>query len=213
MRLAGSASNQPEGRRILRNHRARGDGRIRPQFVAADDRRVCADCGAAPHERLAILGFAHDLRTRIVDVGAHAGRAAEHAVLKNHAFIDRDIVLDLHVIADRHPWSNDNILPNVAFLADDDVSQDVAEMPDPGFGSDRDAVIDESGVMHARALQHRQHPKSLGAVGPRRSPSGDAEMHFRWRCDDNAGEPASASACSTVSKRIPTYATTASRVA
>ena len=68
--------------------------------MAADDGRVGADGRAAADEGRAERVLALDLGTRIVDVGEHAGRPAEHTLLERDALVERDVVLDLAGVAD-----------------------------------------------------------------------------------------------------------------
>src|SRR5437773_1858244 len=60
----------------------------------ANDSGVRANRRAAPHERALIEMMTHDLRARIRYVCEYAGRATEHIVFKNHAGIERDVILN-----------------------------------------------------------------------------------------------------------------------
>src|ERR1043165_9166882 len=76
------------------------------------------------------------------DVGEDAGRPAEDVVLQRHTLIDRDVVLDLHVVAYLGPGHDDDILSEIAPLADPCSRHHVTEVPDLASLSDLRAVID-----------------------------------------------------------------------
>ena len=74
--------------------------------------RVGADRRAAPDEGRAELVLALDLGARIVDVGEHAGRPAEHTLLERDALVEADVVLDLAAVADNDVGADHDVLPD-----------------------------------------------------------------------------------------------------
>src|SRR5262245_16472025 len=72
---------------------------------------------------------------------------AEHVVLQLDAFVDRDIVLDLDVVADPCSGHHDDILAEVAPLADDRARHHGGKVPDLGSAADRGPVVDVTGLV------------------------------------------------------------------
>ena len=131
-------------------------------MVAPRLTRVCAK-----------LALALDFGARIVDVGEDAGRSTEHAILKCHALVDRDIVLNLAMSADRHIRADDDVLADHAVRTDLDRAKNVAEMPDRRVVADFDAIIDVDRLMNASVWEtDRRRLWDLGwaVIGPCASP-------------------------------------------
>ena len=93
---------------VLRDHGPGRDEAIAAERDAADDRGVGADRRTAADQRPLVQGMPVDLGTRVGDVGQNAGGPEEDVVLDRRARVDRDVVLDLDVVADdaprRRPW-------------------------------------------------------------------------------------------------------------
>jgi hypothetical protein len=62
-------------------------------------------------------------------VGKHRRGSAKDIVLENDSRVDRDIILNLDIIADDTTGRNDYILAQIAVLADLAVLHDVTEVP------------------------------------------------------------------------------------
>ena len=111
-----------------------------PMRMAADDGGVGADGGAALDEGRAELVLALDLGTRVVHVGEHAGRPAEHALLERDALVEADVVLDLAGVADGDVGADHDVLPDGHVPPDLDAAEDVAEVPDRRAFADLDRL-------------------------------------------------------------------------
>ena len=94
--------------------------------------------------------LAGDVAPGIQHVGEDATRAAEDVILKLDALVDRDVVLDLDVIADPGPRHHHHILAEAAPLANDRTGHHVAEVPDLGAAADDRAVVDEARGMNEK---------------------------------------------------------------
>src|SRR5213596_2116308 len=135
------AHHQRVRRDVGRHDRAGADERVLAERDAAQDRGVGTD-GAAPlHARGAVLVLARHVAPRVQHVGEHARRPAEHIVLQGHAFVDRDVVLDLDVVADLRAGHHHHVLAQVAALADDGARHDVAEVPDLRAAADLGSIV------------------------------------------------------------------------
>jgi hypothetical protein len=119
---------------IIRNvpgHDGPGANQAIPaQNYPAEDRRICADAGAALNQRLPILGLSLYECPWIYYVGEYHGRAKEHVILDSNTRIHRNVVLNLDPIAHDAPGGDDYILANIAPLANLAALHDMAEMPD-----------------------------------------------------------------------------------
>ena len=103
---------------ILCDHRPGTDEGILADRVSADDRAVGPQGGTFLHVGRSYLVHFRDLRPRVVDVRENHRRTAENAVLDGDAFINADIVLDLAFAADGHIGTDNDVLADVAVLAD-----------------------------------------------------------------------------------------------
>ena len=139
---------------------------------------------------------APDLATGIDHVRKHHRRTTEDKVLKCHAFVHGDIILDLDPLTDDYVWADHHVLTDPAILPDPRIPQNVGEMPDGCSFTDLNALVDAcrlmrkvgsrtvwSGLVYRRinaleALLARakngQHPERLIAIGPRRGAPLDA---------------------------------------
>lgn len=126
MRRAGDSGHRGEGGDFAGNTGASGDEAVFSKCSATDDGRVGANGGAVADQCLANLILADNPGARVVHIGEHAGRAAESVVPQRHAFVDQDVVLDFRVVGDG------DLRADAGFLADPDIAQYVAEMPDAG---------------------------------------------------------------------------------
>src|SRR6184192_1270956 len=73
-------------------------------------------------------------------VNTHDG--PEHVVFEHHALVDRDVVLDIHVVPDARPGHHHDVLAQVAALADHGAGHDVTEVPDLRAFADPGAFVD-----------------------------------------------------------------------
>ena len=102
---------------ILRDHRPGADEGVAPDGVAADDGAVGPQGGAFLDESGADLVHFGDLRPGVVDICEDHRGAAEDAVFQGDAFIHAHVVLDLALVADGYVGADDDILADVAVLA------------------------------------------------------------------------------------------------
>ena len=72
---------------------------------------------------------------------------AEYIVLQHDPFVDRNVVLHLHVIPHSGTWHDDDILTQVAAFADDGPRQDVTEVPDLGAFANNGTIVDIGGFV------------------------------------------------------------------
>ena len=86
--------------------------------------------GAAAHEGSLVLVLPRHVASGVDDVREHHGRSAEHVVLELDAFVDRDVVLYFHVVAQSRAAHDDDVLAEVAAFTDHRARHHVAEMPD-----------------------------------------------------------------------------------
>ena len=92
---------------------------------AADNGGIGPDGRPFFHQRLLIFVFPGNLTARVVDIGKNHTGTAEHVILQGHAFIDRDIILDLAAMADLGVRTDNDILADIAGCADAAAGQDM----------------------------------------------------------------------------------------
>lgn len=100
--------------------------------MTAHDGRVGADRGTALNARRAKLAFAINGGARIDHVGEDDRRSAKHVVLKGHALVNADVVLDFATVAADDARSYHDILSEHAIRVDASSRENVAEVPDTG---------------------------------------------------------------------------------
>lgn len=126
----GVAINQSIVGYVARHNRAGSHKRV-PPYCGATDYGTVRPKGSAPlYQRPPVLIPAHHVAAWIHDVGEYHGRPAEYIVLQDAASINRDIILDLDVVADGYVRRNYHVLTNIAAVADPAILHDVREMPD-----------------------------------------------------------------------------------
>jgi len=133
---------------VFRNNGSCSNKGMSANRDTADDRRVCSDRTAAPEERPFIEAVTIDLRTGVGDVGQDTGGAEENIVFDHGPGIDRNIVLDLHSLAEDDIIGNVDVLSENTFLADFRSGLHVTVVPDFGAGTDCAAGIHESRLMN-----------------------------------------------------------------
>src|SRR5712664_2668701 len=141
------ADHQAVGGHVGRDHGARADERVLAECDAANDGRVGPDGAAALHERAPVFVLARDVAARVHHVGEHAGGPAEDVVFQLDALVNRDVVLDLDVVADFRPGHHDDVLAEVAALAVHGAGHDVRKVPDLGAAADYRSVVDIAGLV------------------------------------------------------------------
>lgn len=96
---------------------------------SADNGAIGTKRGASPDKRVAILILASDGRTRVVNIGEHHARSAEHIVFKRYIVVDAHIVLDLDIVSNRDAVSDKHILPERAAFTNSRAAADMHEVP------------------------------------------------------------------------------------
>jgi hypothetical protein len=76
-------------------------------------------------------------------------------ILKSHAFVYGNIVLDFHTVSDLSFWADHNILADLAVGSDFRPFQDMTEMPDARPWSDFSWFIRNSRGMNKKACSLR----------------------------------------------------------
>ena len=136
--------------------------------MAAHDGRIRANRRTLANRRGFEFRLTAHIRTRIDHIGEHARWPAKDIITQHHAFIERNIVLDLAAMADGHFRSDHRVLPDRAILADHRPREDVTEMPDFGTATDHRTIIDIARYMDqdagkARIFPHFAHRS--GSIG------------------------------------------------
>ena len=83
----------------------------------------------------------------INDIRKHHGRAQEYIIFTNNPRIDRNIVLDLDVVAENYPRGYHYILSDIASGTNSGSWHDMGEMPDPAAFTYLTTFIDYGGFM------------------------------------------------------------------
>ena len=158
---ADTARREPSHQSVSRNIRCDdGPSGNKAEFtkrIAANNRRVGADRRAPFHERTCELRFAFDLSPRIVHIRKDATGPAEDPILKLHAIIQADIVLDLAVVSNRDAGSHHDILTQRAMLSYLAVLEDMDEVPNPGPLADAARLIDIRALMNEDVVRPGNH--------------------------------------------------------
>ena len=121
--------HQRVSRDILVDDCARTDEGELADGDAAHDGAVGTQRGAALDQGVAVFVFAFDERARVVDVGEHHARAAEHALFQGDVVVHRDVVLHLALVADDDLVADEDVLAQGHALADAGAGADVGEVP------------------------------------------------------------------------------------
>ena len=132
---------QPVIRHVLRHHRARADEAVAAQRDPANDRGVRTDRCAALHQRALVLVLAVYMTARVEHVGKDHRWSQERVILNDHPGIDRDVILDLNVVANDAFRRNNDVLPDIAAAADARGCHNMTEMPDLRPIADLGAVV------------------------------------------------------------------------
>ncbi len=113
--------------------------RVLPQMIVA----FAPIESAAADERPSIFVLQQGgVAPRIHHVREHAAGPTKDVVLELDPFIDRDVVLDLDVIPNPGPRHHDDVLPQIAALADHRPGHHMGEVPDLAILPDDRPVVD-----------------------------------------------------------------------
>lgn len=115
---------------VFCHHRPCTDEGVTADGISADDRTVGPQGRAFLDKGGADLVHLGDFRPGIEYVGEDHGGAAEDAIFEGDTFVNAHVILDLASIADGDIGTNDDVLANIAVLADFGTGEDVGEVPD-----------------------------------------------------------------------------------
>ena len=124
------AEHERKGRHVLRHYASRANHGILAHGDAADQCGIGPDARAPADARGGNVLFIPDKSTRIQIIGEGCRRAYEDIVLDDHALINGDEVLDLHIAADLGIDVDVNALSYVAVLADLRALAHMSKVPD-----------------------------------------------------------------------------------
>src|SRR5215218_4715409 len=143
----GYPDHQSKRRHVTSDNCSRADKAVFPQSNPTENGRVGPNRGTAAHERLLILRLSRHMAPGIYYVREHAARPTEDVVLQHNTFVDRNVVLNLHIIAQPRPRHYHHVLPQVAALTDYRARHDMAEVPYLGTQAYDGAVVDIGGFV------------------------------------------------------------------
>ncbi len=129
-------------RNILRYDGSGTDERGAAHGMAAHDSTVGSQGGAFLDTSRFQLTHTADVGTRIKNIRKDHARPTEDVVLKGNSFVYGDIVLDLAGVSYNHVLTDDDVLPDVAIIADSSPRENMGKVPDPGTFSNRDIIVD-----------------------------------------------------------------------
>ncbi len=141
------ASHQSIGFHVAIDDCSGGNKGVFADGCATDDRAVGAYRCSTFDQRVAILVFAIDRRTRIVNIGEDHARAAENVIFQVHVVVDRDIVLDLDVVANGHAIADKDVLAERAAFTDAGTRTDMDPVPDACCLADLRTPVHDGGRM------------------------------------------------------------------
>ncbi len=119
------AYDESEVGNILCYDAARTDKSVLPNGNTTNDCTVCAETRTSSNQRGAKLTHTTNLAAWVEDVSKNHRRTAEYFILKRHAFINADVILNLNSIANTHIRAYHHILTDVAVFADPRILQDM----------------------------------------------------------------------------------------
>ena len=97
----------------------------------------------------------HDGRPGIVNVGENHRRAEKDVIFTDNACVDADIVLHLHVASEFDPWAYNDVLADIALLAEFSSGHDMTEVPDFAAGADLCRRVYDGGRMGKECSRRR----------------------------------------------------------
>lgn len=128
----GSSTNESEG----------------PDSDPAYNRTIRTQRRPTPYKRIQILIFSLDQGTRVVHIGEHHARPAEHPLFKSNIVIYRNIILYFAVITDNYLITDKDILPQRNARSNASTCANMDKMPDAGACANLRAVVnDRTGVL------------------------------------------------------------------
>ena len=96
-----------------------------------------------------LFQFVHtrNFAARIENIGKNHRRAAKHIIFQCHTFINRNIVLNFHTVADNRFRADYYVLPNLTVLSNARTFQNVRNVPNTGAFTNFNTVINKRRFM------------------------------------------------------------------
>lgn len=118
-------------RHILGNNRPRTDKCPLTDGYTTDDGSVCTDTGAFFDTSCQIIagGVAGKFAARSFHIGKDHTGSAKHIVFQYDPFVDADVVLYFHIIANFDVAGDENVLPDSAVFSYLHVRRNMAKVP------------------------------------------------------------------------------------
>ncbi len=146
---SGHAKHKCMSGHIGSDHGTSSDHCPLPYLVPANDRGIGTDGSTRANGSMQIASFSlWVLCTRRQIVGEHARRTAEHPILEFDTFVHRNVVLNLHPVADANVVCDVDVLAQAAVLPDLGTSLNMAEVPYLGPIANHRPVIDNRSRMY-----------------------------------------------------------------
>lgn len=134
---------------------ARSDESVFADHRTADNGAISSQRRSFTHQRIAVLVFATDGRSGVVDIGEHHAWAAKHVVVYFDTVVYRHVVLDLYVVADPYTVPDKNVLPKRAPSPNACTAANMHPMPDPATLAYLCTLIDNGGGMNGNSHANR----------------------------------------------------------
>jgi hypothetical protein len=132
---------------VFGNYCPRTDKGKSPDIMSTDDGGIGTDRGPLANMGMEVLIATWDGRPWVEHIGENHAGSQEHVIVAGNTAVDRDIVLDLDVVAEYHTWAHDDILAQIATFAQDGTRHNVAEVPDLATITNVAAWVDNGGFV------------------------------------------------------------------
>src|SRR4029450_254925 len=120
----------PQAHTLPSHHCSRANKGIPPNHRTTDNGGIGANGRPASHQGARILIVTHDLCTWGNDVCKDTRRSTEDIIFEFHPRVDRDVILNLDVIAQHHVRSHMHVLAQNTALPNARPGHHMAKMPD-----------------------------------------------------------------------------------
>src|ERR1043166_1840554 len=130
---------------VIGDHGAGGDEGVAANCDTAENGGIGPNSSAASDQRLLVETSPAHLRARVGNISEHTRWSQEHVIFDDETRVDRDVILDFHIIADNRASIDVYVLAKDAALSDLGPLHDMGKMPNLGF------FADDRPVIHRRA--------------------------------------------------------------
>src|SRR6185437_4473471 len=141
------SNHESEIRNVLGNNCSRCHERVATDGYSGNNRRIGANCASPLQMGQFVEVMPAYLGARISYVRQYTGRAEKDIIINFHTGIDRNIVLDLDVIANHGATVDIDVLANNRMLPDTGPFHHVSKMPDFCSSSDLGTLINIGGFV------------------------------------------------------------------